>query len=57
MDDCERCGDKYYSLLHTMEVCKSWFEKWSPTAPCIDGTDRIHPMLEQINKTLEKQEA
>jgi len=34
-------------------MVQSWLKRFSPTAPCIDGVDRIHPMLEAVNDVLD----
>lgn len=41
-------------LLDAMTTVERWFLKHSPTAPCIDGIDRIHPMLEMAQKAIAK---
>ncbi len=51
-DECVTADERIKLLESGLAYCKSWFEKHSPTAPCIDGVDRPHPMIELIDNAL-----
>jgi hypothetical protein len=41
-------------LLEALETVERWFVQHSPSAPCIDGIERIHPMLEMVRAAIAK---
>jgi hypothetical protein len=41
-------------MLEALEYCKSWFEKYSPTAELISGKYAPHPMLICIDAAIAK---
>lgn len=41
-------------LLETLEFCRDWFAKFSPTSPLITGEQAEHPMLTAITKAIAK---